>query len=226
MTKKLAIFDLDGTLLDTLGDLASACNYVLQHNGYPTHPLDSYRYRVGGGINKLIERALPDAVRSARYAAELRPEFIARYREHLSDRTRPYPGIPELLERLESEGILLAVASNKYHEGTRKLVEHFFADRQFLRVSGQRDGVPVKPDPAIVLEILEASGLDAQDAFFIGDSDVDMFTAANAHVESIGVEWGFRPRTELIAAGAGHIARTPEDILRLCTQIRNCPDIS
>lgn len=212
MAKKLAIFDLDGTLLDTLGDLAAACNYVMQCNGYPVHPLDRYRYMVGNGIDKLIERALPAEIRSSGRAAELRPEFIARYREHLCDHTRPYPGIETLLERMEGEGILSAVASNKYHEGTRALVQHFFPRHRFIRVLGQRDGVPVKPDPAIVLEILEYAHLPREEALYIGDSDVDMLTAARAGVDSVGASWGFRPYEELQKAGATHMARTAMEV--------------
>ena len=213
MAKKLVIFDLDGTLLDTLGDLAAACNYLMQCHGYPVHRLDEYRYMVGNGINKLIERALPESVRSPQRAAALRPGFIARYREHLCEHTRPYPGIPELLDVLSARGILTAVASNKYHEGTVALVRHFFSRHDFAAVLGQREGVPVKPDPAIVREILSRAGIAAADALYVGDSDVDMCTAANAGVESVGAPWGFRPRAELEAAGAVRMAETPADIL-------------
>ena len=139
--KKLVIFDLDGTLLNTLGDLAASCNYLMEQHGYPTHPLDRYRYLVGNGINKLIERALPAGESSPERAASLRPEFIARYREHLWEHSRPYPGIETLLRTLCQQGILLAVASNKYHEGTVALVQHFFPQVPFAAVFGQR------PDP-------------------------------------------------------------------------------
>ena len=212
--KKLAIFDLDGTLLDTLGDLAAACNYVMQRNGYPIHDFDRYRYMVGNGINKLIERALPAEFRSPERAAALRPEFIARYREHLSDHTRPYPGIVALLDRLEAGNVLLAVASNKYHEGTRTLVQRFFPRHRFVQVLGQREGVPVKPDPAIVFEILESAQIPREEALYIGDSDVDMLTASRAGVDSVGASWGFRPCEELQKAGATHMARTPMDIVK------------
>ncbi len=211
--KKLVIFDLDGTLLNTLGDLAAACNYLMERHGYPTHPLDRYRYLVGNGINKLIERALPAGEDSPERAAALRPEFIARYREHLWEHSRPYPGIETLLKTLCRQGILLAVASNKYHEGTVALVQHFFPRVPFAAVFGQREGIPVKPDPAVVHQILSATKVPAGQALYAGDSDVDMRTAAHAGVESVGVCWGFRPRTELEASGADHLAETPQDIL-------------
>lgn len=191
--KKLVIFDLDGTLLNTLGDLAASCNYLMEQHGYPTHPLDRYRYLVGNGINKLIERALPAGESSPERAAALRPEFIARYREHLWEHSRPYPGIETLLRTLCQQGILLAVASNKYHEGTVALVQHFFPQVPFAAVFGQREGIPVKPDPAVVRQILSATKMPAEQALYAGDSDVDMRTAAHAGIESVGVCWGFRP---------------------------------
>lgn len=213
MTKRLVIFDLDGTLLDTIGDLSAACNHLLSQRGYSTHTDDQYRMMVGNGIDRLIERSLPPDVRSPETAQVLRPEFIDYYRAHIDQHTRPYAGIPELLEKLESNGVKLAVASNKYHSGTIALVERFFPRRHFAAVLGQREGVPVKPNPAAVNEILALTGIHPADALYVGDSGVDMQTARNAGIESAGVLWGFRPRAELVEAGARHIAASPADII-------------
>lgn len=213
MTKRLVIFDLDGTLLDTIGDLSAACNHLLSQRGYPTHTDDQYRMMVGNGIDRLIERSLPPDVRSPETAQVLRPEFIDYYRAHIDRHTRPYAGIPELLEILEGSGVKLAVASNKYHNGTVALVERFFPRRHFAAVLGQREGVPVKPNPAAVNEILALTGIHPADALYVGDSGVDMQTAWNAGIESAGVLWGFRPRAELVEAGARHIAASPADII-------------
>lgn len=215
MAKRLVIFDLDGTLLDTIGDLSAACNHLLAQRGYPLHTDEEYRLMVGNGIDRLIERALPPDVRSPETARVLRPEFIDYYRAHIDQHTRPYPGIPELLEKLEENGVKLAVASNKYHNGTVALITRFFPQRHFAAAFGQRDGVSVKPDPAVVYEILSLTGVDASDTLYVGDSGVDMQTARNAGVESAGVTWGFRPRAELEQSGAVHIARVPADILEI-----------
>lgn len=213
MTKRLVIFDLDGTLLDTIGDLSAACNHLLSQRGYPTHTDDQYRMMVGNGIDRLIERSLPPDVRSPETVQVLRPEFIDYYRAHIDQHTQPYAGIPELLEKLEVGGVKLAVASNKYHNGTVALVERFFPQRHFAAVLGQREGVPVKPDPAAVNEILALTGIRPADVLYVGDSGVDMQTARNAGIESAGVLWGFRHRAELVEAGARHIAASPTDII-------------
>lgn len=212
---RLVIFDLDGTLLDTVGDLAGACNDLLAAHGYPTHAQQEYYYFVGNGINKLIERALPRDIASPEAAAALRPEFVGLYQSRITRLTEPYEGIRELLAELRRRGIGLAVASNKYQEGTRELVSHFFADMEFRAVFGQRDGVPVKPDPAVVREIMTITKTEAGEVLYVGDSGVDMQTARNAGVRSAGVTWGFRPRAELESCGACRIVDSPAEILEL-----------
>ncbi len=214
MSKRLVIFDLDGTLLDTIGDLARACNFVMWRHGYPQHDVTRYRMLVGNGVSKLIERALPENVRNATLAEKLRPEFIDYYNEHISEHTQPYLGIEELLNDLSRQGIMTAVASNKYIDGTRKLVKRFFPDISFAAVLGQRTGIPVKPDPHIVNEIMELTSATPSATLYIGDSGVDMQTAANAGVESVGVSWGFRSREELVKNKACHIVDTAGEILR------------
>ncbi|MDE5711892.1 MAG: HAD family hydrolase, partial [Bacteroides sp.] len=156
--KKLVIFDLDGTLLNTIADLAQCTNHALQALGYPTHPEEAYNFMVGNGINKLFERALPEGEKTEENVLRVRREFIPYYNQHNADKSRPYPGIPELLNQLQEEGIQLAVASNKYQAATEKLIAHYFPNIRFTAVFGQREGINVKPDPTIVQDILEIAG--------------------------------------------------------------------
>ena len=195
--KKIVIFDLDGTLLNTIADLAASTNQALRHFGYPEHPTEAYRYFVGNGINKLFERALPDDERTEENVQRIRSRFIPYYNEHNADYSSPYPGIPELLETLQDKGVWLAVASNKYQLATEKLIAHYFPTIHFVKVLGQREGIPVKPDPTIVYDILKDTDINKEEVLYVGDSGVDMQTAQNAGVNAIGVSWGFRPRTEL-----------------------------
>lgn len=211
---RLVIFDLDGTLADSLADLANACNGALSHFGFPVHERDKYRYFVGDGVMMLIERALPEDKRSADTIAAVKARFDEIYGESYDKLTRPYEGICELLERLRENGILTAVASNKPDEFTRKIAAGMFGD-VFSYVSGKKDGIPVKPDPAIALGIMEKLGVSPEETLFAGDSSVDMRTAANAGCKSIGCTWGFRGRQELTDNHAVYIADRPEDILRV-----------
>lgn len=212
--KKLIIFDLDGTLLNTIADLATATNQALAFYGYPTHDIPQYKYFVGNGINKLFERALPEGKKDSENVLKIRECFIPYYNEHLTDFTQPYPGIPELLETIQQHNILIAVASNKYQQATGKLIPHFFPNIKFTAIFGQRDGVPRKPDPTIVFDIMEIAGVSKDEVLYCGDSNVDMQTAANAGVDGIGVTWGFRPRTELEKEHPFAIIDTAEEILK------------
>ncbi len=213
--KKLAIFDLDGTLIDSVADLAQATNYALSQYGYPTHPTDAYRFFVGNGINKLFERALPEGEKSMDNVMKIRQAFIPYYNVHNRDFTRPYPGIVNMLETLQNAGVVLAIASNKYMEATTQLVKSYFPHIQFACVLGQREGVKPKPDPQIVYDIIEATKIEHNDIIYIGDSNVDMLTAKNAQLPSIGVTWGFRPSSELQESGATYIASTAEEIVEI-----------
>ena len=212
---RLAIFDLDGTLLDTVADLANATNQALVKCGYPTHPTEAYYQFVGNGINKLFARALPQEARTEENVLRIRTHFVPYYNEHNADDSRPYQGIVELLCKLQEQGIQIAVASNKYQQATAKLVHHFFPEIHFAAVYGQREGVAIKPDPAIVDDILRDTGVTRKQTIYIGDSGVDMDTAHNAGVESIGVAWGFRSEEELREHGASHIAHRAEEILQV-----------
>ena len=195
--KKLVIFDLDGTLLDTIADLAVATNHALKQLEYPTHETEVIRTFVGNGINKLLERALPANERTEENVMRMRTHFIPYYDAHNADLSAPYPGIVSLLETLQEKGLQLAVASNKYQEATMKLVKHYFPTIHFIEVLGQRDGIAVKPDPIIVFDILKKTDVSKEEVLYVGDSGVDMQTAQNAGVDAVAVTWGFRPRTEL-----------------------------
>ena len=216
--KKLIIFDLDGTLLNTIADLGHAANYALEQCGYPTHPISSYPKYVGSGIMKLLERVLPESAASEERVQALRPYFIEYYNDHIADDTVPYAGIPELLQALTDSGIKVAVASNKYQAAVEKLMKLYFPTIPFAATEGQKEGIPVKPDPSIVFEILGKVHTPKADVLYVGDSGIDMTTARRACVESVGVTWGFRPVSELRAALADHIVETPSTILRLATE--------
>ena len=214
--KKLVIFDLDGTLLNTIADLANSTNYALKVLGYPIHEPDKYNFMVGTGINKLYGRALPDGEKTEENVLRVRQEFVPYYDQHNADKSRPYPGVTELLETLQTAGMQLAVASNKYQTATEKLIAHYFPNIKFTAVFGQREGIPVKPDPIIVKEILQIAKVQEEETLYVGDSGVDMQTAINAGVTSCGVTWGFRPRTELESFHPDHIVDNAEEIKLLC----------
>ena len=195
--KKLVIFDLDGTLLNTIADLAESANYALKQLGYPTHDAETIRTFVGNGINKLLFRTLPDEDKTEENVMRMRTHFIPYYDAHNADLSMPYPGIVSLLEELQKKGFMIGVASNKYQEATVKLVKHYFPTIHFIEVLGQRESIAVKPDPTIVFDILKKAGVSKEETLYVGDSGVDMQTAINAGVDAVGVTWGFRPRAEL-----------------------------
>ncbi len=215
MKTRLAIFDLDGTLVDSIGDLAVACNTALALRGLPQHSYEAYCSFVGNGIMRLVERALPEPLRSPENVALVRADFIAYYTDHLDVRTEPYPGIPQLLAELVRRGVKLAVASNKFQAGTEKVIRSFFPDIRFEAVLGQREGVPLKPDPAVAEEILSLTGIPREQALFVGDSAIDILTARAAGIRSAGVAWGFRRRAELKEAGADRIVDRADELLGL-----------
>lgn len=212
---KLVIFDLDGTLLNTIADLAKSTNYALAQNGFPTHEVEAYNFFVGNGINKLFERALPEGQKTTENVLKIRETFLPYYDAHDSDESTLYPGIEELLVNLQKKGVKLAVASNKYHSATVRLIDHFFPNIEFVKVFGHRDGVNPKPDPTVVLDILKEANIDKAETLYVGDSGVDMQTAKNAGVASVGVTWGFRPRTELEVFQPNYIVDQATQILGL-----------
>lgn len=213
--KTYVIFDLDGTLLNTIDDLANATNYALRTLGYPQHGMWVYPQMVGNGVAKLMERALPEDARTEANINNMLAEFKSYYSEHCCDETKPYPGIPELLGELSARGINLAVTSNKYQAAVSTLIGHYFPDDNFKAVLGNVEGMPRKPDPSIVFKALSLCPTPKADVLYVGDSGVDMETARRACVESVGVSWGFRTIHELHEAFADHIVSTPSQILEL-----------
>ncbi len=216
--KKLVIFDLDGTLLNTIDDLGIASNYALEKCGFPTHDISLYPSFVGNGVTRLLQRILPENYRDDDIVNQLRQHFIEYYDRHNTLNTAPYDGILQLLTDLSNEGIKLAVASNKYHKAVVKLIAHYFSKIDWVAVEGQKSEVPTKPDPSIVFNILLQHPTAKRDVLYIGDSGVDMETARRACVESIGVTWGFRPQKELADFHADHIVSSPSEIFNIATR--------
>lgn len=211
--KRLAIFDLDGTLLYSLEDLADATNYALKKNGLPVHELDKYKYFVGNGALKLIERALPENSRDNETVFNsVYSDFRVYYKEHSEDKSKLYGGIEETVKKLHEMGVLLAVATNKPDEFTKILIPNIFGDL-FDYAQGSIPEIPVKPNPDIAFMILEKLGVSADDAVFIGDTNVDIETGKSAGMKTIGCLWGYRTYEELKEAGADYIIEKPMDII-------------
>ncbi len=198
---KLVIFDLDGTLLNTIDDLGTAANHTLAELGLPQHTLDEYRLMVGNGMRKLIMRALPlDKASDDAFIDSTLKQFLEYYAAHIDVYTKPYPGIPELINTLSTDGYKLAVASNKIQTGAEKLIAEFFPGIPFVAVMGNSPLYPLKPDAAVVEYIMDKAGTDRAHTVMVGDSGTDIQTARNAGIPIIAVSWGFRPRHELTSA--------------------------
>jgi phosphoglycolate phosphatase len=212
---KLIVFDLDGTLINSLEDLADSANHVLIQHSFPTHPVDAYRYFVGDGVRKLIERILPEKERNDIQIEQCRQEFVAYYRIHMEDKTSVYPGMIELLKALKDKGLKIAVATNKVHVAVAPLMAKYFPNIRFDSLIGQREGIPVKPAPKIMFDILKETGCEPSEALHVGDTATDMQLAHNAGVTPVGVLWGYRPLEELQEAGAQHIIKHPLDLLKI-----------
>jgi phosphoglycolate phosphatase len=212
------IFDLDGTLLDTLADLAAAANRVLARFGYPIHPLDAYRRFVGSGVATLLARALPPGEAARLAEAGMRPileAMRADYQDHAAEATCPYPGVVELLAALRERNVTSGVLSNKPHEATLAVVRHFFGSHPFAVVQGHAPGMPLKPDPTSALAMADAFGLAPSRILYLGDSDIDMITAKAAGMYAVGAAWGFRGADELRASGADCVCAAPLEVAAL-----------
>lgn len=212
MKKTTYIFDLDGTLLDTLQDLAAAVNFALRKNGMEEHSIDDIRRFVGNGVRKLIERAVPDGSKNPRID-EVFADFRSYYMQHSLDATKPYDGITEILQELKQRGCKMAVVSNKMMAATQELVAHFFPEIEVAIGENEAEGIRKKPAPDMVFEALNRLGAEAESAVYIGDSDVDIQTAMNAGVPCISVLWGFRNREFLLEHGAQHFIEKPSEII-------------
>lgn len=211
MMYRTVIFDLDGTLLDTIGDLAAAANYVCRENDWPEYTVAEVESMVGNGIPKLVERFSPENARSPLMLANTLHQFNRYYGAHNMESTHPYPGIPELLRELHDRGLQMAVCSNKADEFSRVIVEHYFPGI-FRLVRGNIPGTPVKPDPGVAKGIMERLGAEPGETLMVGDSDVDIHTGHNAGLRACGVTWGFRSRENLVDAGADVLADTTAEL--------------
>lgn len=209
------IFDLDGTLLDTLEDLADATNWVCAQHGWPVHPLAAYKGFVGNGAGKLLERVTPPSVElTEELRARLMEEFTGHYTAHSANKTRAYPGMPEAAARLKAAGVVAAVLTNKPHAAARPIVERYYPG-VFAAVQGAVPGVPLKPDPTVLWALMERLGAKREHTLFVGDSNVDIRTGKNGGLTACGVLWGFRTRAELEAEGADYIVERAEELERL-----------
>lgn len=210
---RYVIFDLDGTLLNTLEDLAEAGNHALKAFGFPTYETEKYRYFVGNGIHVLIKRICPEGC-SPDTLEKVRKAFAEYYGPHCTDNTAPYGGIEDMLSELKRAGVTVGVVTNKDHDFSQKLVNDYFGDKIGM-VCGRRDGIPKKPDPYSVNYLIERFRAEKKDVLYVGDSNVDMETAINAGVDSCGVLWGFRTEKELSDSGARYIAADAGELLRI-----------
>lgn len=211
--KKTVIFDLDGTLLDSIEDIASSMNKVLESLQLPTHKIEDYKHFVGGGVDILVENALNN--QSKEIKDEVTKRFKIEYDGKLHSKTLPYDGIYELLDELKKLDINLAVLSNKPHEFTVSYVNHFFKNYNFKEIHGQKKDVPKKPDPKAALDIVKCLDSSCENTYFIGDTKIDMQTAKSANMTAIGVLWGFRDEKELRDFGADFIVSNPLEILKI-----------
>ena len=209
---KAVIFDLDGTLLDTLEDLANACNYALKSCGFKIHHVKDYTRFVGNGRYKLIERIVPS--KDKEVINKVLRLFDEYYGQHMVDMTKPYDGIIEMINKLKEKSVKIAVVSNKPHEFAEDVVRRYFGDA-FEITYGQRPNHPTKPDPKTVYEVIESLNVKKEECIYVGDSDVDVNTAKNAGVKSVGVSWGFRGEGELREAGADYIIKNPIELIKL-----------
>lgn len=215
MDSQAVVFDLDGTLLDTLTDLAAAANRSMASQGYPTHPVDAYRWFIGDGTARLIERAMPADQRAPEKIEACLKIHLRDYDQHWAVVTRPYEGIPELLALLEQRRISFSVVTNKPHHSALDSLAHFFPDVEFKYISGIHQGIVKKPDPAQALAAARAMGVAPEDCLFLGDSGVDMQTARHAAMTPVGAAWGYRTREELNKAGAWRIIQHPMELAAL-----------
>lgn len=208
------IFDLDGTLLNTITDICASLNEALDQNGYATFTEEDCKMLVGSGVKKLIERAIPDETDEEKKEKVLN-EYRSYYSRDLMKKTRPFSNMPRILQELNDNDIKIGVVSNKPDNDTKRLILHYFPEVDFAFVSGSRNDMPHKPDPAIVNFALDSMGVQAKNAIFVGDSDVDVLTGQNANMPTIGASWGYRSQEELSKTGADYMAEKPYDLLKI-----------
>jgi phosphoglycolate phosphatase len=212
---KAVIFDLDGTLLDTIEDITDSLNIALAADGFRTYTAAEMKMFVGSGVKVLLGRALAQAACTPEQLESVKGRYLREYSARQTAKTRPYDGLIQAVDELRGMGVKTAVLSNKPQADTLKTVEHFFSRARFDIILGQREGVPIKPDPAALCEIIKELGLNKEECLFVGDSDVDMKTAANAGLKKVGVLWGFRPRQVLEAHNADYILDKASGLVEL-----------
>jgi phosphoglycolate phosphatase len=215
MRFRAVLFDLDGTLLDTLGDLADSMNTSLRRFGFPPHAEDTYRYLVGDGLANLVARALPEDHRDEATINNVVTAQWEEYNRNWANRTRPYEGVPELLDALQERGIIMSILSNKPDDFTRVIVQKFLSRWEFADVRGQKKDTPIKPDPSAANQIALKLGVRNSEFLYVGDSNTDMRTANAACMFPVGALWGFRQKNELIAAGAKSLIQRPIELMKL-----------
>lgn len=217
---KAVLFDLDGTLVDSLTDLADGVNRAIAKKGFPTHPVDAFKYFVGDGIPKMIERALPENHRDSNTVNEIKKDFLEYYSLHYADNTYAYKGMPELVTTLKEQGFIVAVVTNKQQDMADEVVKSLYGD-VFDLIFGKRDGIPAKPDPTAALMAMEQLGVTPKECIFIGDSGMDVATAVNSGAVPVGELWGFRQKDELLKNGAKYIINKPEELLDIIEELKN-----
>lgn len=211
---KAVLFDLDGTLANSLLDLSIATNYAIGKFGFPPRETENYKYYAGDGMPKMIKRALPENENSDRLVADIMPVFLKYYSEHYCDNTKSYEGVIELIDSLKAKELLVAVVTNKNEEMAKKVVAKLYGNR-FDLILGKRDGIPPKPDPTAALMAMDALGVSPQECVFVGDSKMDVMTGVNSGAYPVGVLWGFRKCDELIEGGAKSIIAKPQELLEI-----------
>ncbi len=215
MRFRAVLFDLDGTLLDTVDDLADSANAIFERAGFPQHPVSAYKIFVGEGLRRFVERALPKDALDEETVLRMMDEMREEYGRRWADKTRPYDGVNGMLDRLAELGVRASILSNKPHDFTKKCVAKLLPGRDFEIVKGARDGMPRKPDPAGAVEIASRMGLAPSEFLYLGDTNIDMRTALAAGMFAVGALWGFRDEAELREAGAQEIVRSPAEVIRL-----------
>ncbi len=214
MKYESVVFDLDGTLLNTLEDLADSMNHVLRGRGLPTHDTEAYRFFVGGGAVALVQRTLPQDKQSDELIDDCVNEFRATYISNWNVKTRLYDGVADMLDALSGGPVQMAIFSNKPDDFVKLCIREYFSQWEFVTVLGQRDGVPLKPDPAGALQAAQALNAEPKDVLYVGDTGTDMKTAVNAGMFPLGVLWGFRPEAELREQGAEELISEPSELLK------------
>lgn len=217
---KAVLFDLDGTLVDSLTDLAYGVNRAIAKKGFATHPVEAFKYFVGDGIPKMIERALPENHRDSATVNEIKKDFLEYYSLHYADNTYAYKGMPELVNTLKKRGFIVAVVTNKQQDMADEVVKSLYGN-VFDLIFGKREGIPAKPDPTAALMAMEQLGVKPEECIFIGDSGMDVATAVNSGAVPVGELWGFRKEDELLKNGAKYIIKKPEELLDIIEELKN-----